>query len=150
MDAAGVCLEFPSQLAHGFKEWQRLNVADRTADFRNHEVEISGFAKQLDVSLDFVGYVRNNLNGFAKILAVAFFVNYVLINPPRGYVVCAGGAHVREAFIVAEVKVGLMAVDRNITFPVFIRIQSSGVNIDVRVEFLDGDAKAARLKQASE
>ena len=53
----------------------------------------------------------------------------------------------QEALVVTEVKIRLRPVFGNIAFAVFIGIQGPGVDIDIWVEFLDGDAKTARLEK---
>ena len=52
-----------------------------------------------------------------------------------------------ETFVVAQIEVGLGAIFRDITFTMFIRIQRSGIDVDVGVEFLDGDAESAGLQK---
>ena len=55
----------------------------RTADFRNHEIVFVLLAQIEHVALNFVGDVRNNLNGFAQIVAAAFFVDNALVDAFR-------------------------------------------------------------------
>ena len=50
-----------------------------------------------------------------------------------------------KALVVAEVKVGLGAIDGHITLAVLVWIQCSRVNIDIGVDFLYGDGVAAGL-----
>lgn len=39
-----------------------------------------------------------------------------------------------ESLVVTQVKVGFVSIDRHITFSMFIRVQCSGIYIDVRIE----------------
>jgi hypothetical protein len=48
---------------------------------------------------------------------------------------------------VAEVEVGFGAVVGYITFAVLVGIERAGVDVDVGVELLDGDAEAAGLQK---
>src|SRR5918996_5448792 len=68
----------PSELTNGFQERQSLNVADRTANFTNCEIE--AFSCNQNSSFDFVGNVRNHLNGSAEIIAPPFFANDGLVD----------------------------------------------------------------------
>ena len=46
---------------------------------------------------------------------------------------------------MSEVKVGLVTIVSDIAFAVFVGVQRTRIDIDVRVEFLDGDAVATCL-----
>ena len=56
------------------------------------------------------------------------------------------GADTREAFVVAEVEVGLGTVHGHIALAVFVGVERPWVDIDIGVEFLDGDREAAGLQ----
>ena len=51
---------------------------------------------------------------------------------------------------MAEVKISFCAIICNKTFSVFIRIKCSRINIDIRVEFLNGNRMPACLKELAE
>jgi hypothetical protein len=51
---------------------------------------------------------------------------------------------------VAEVEVGFGAVLGDEDLAVLVRRHRAGVDVEVRVEFLDGDAEAARLQHAAD
>ncbi len=52
-----------AELADGLEEGQGLDIADSAADFTQHEIYV--FITDLNEIFNFVGYMRNNLNGFA-------------------------------------------------------------------------------------
>jgi hypothetical protein len=87
--------------------------------------------------------VGNDLHGLAEIVAAAFLVDHALVDTACGDIVRTGGAHVGEAFVVPQVEVGFMTVDGHIAFAVFVRVQCPRVDVDVRVEFLDGYSVAS-------
>src|SRR5207247_5697010 len=58
-----------AHLANRFEEGKRFNVADGAADFDNHNVD--AFGDFLDSGLNFVGNVRDHLDGFAEVIAAA-------------------------------------------------------------------------------
>ena len=137
MDNQAVAPELPTQLPYGFKKRQRFYVAHNTADFCDYEIKFAGVAKLFDITFDFVGYVRHNLHCFPQIVATAFFVDYALVDSPRGHVVGSCCADIGEALIVPQVEVGFVAVDCHVAFSVFIGVECAWVNVDVGVEFLD-------------
>ena len=57
---------------------------------------------------------------------------------------------VEEALVVADVEVGLGAVVGDEDLAVLERVHRAGVDVEVRVELLHGDAQPARLEQAAE
>ena len=147
VNAHGVAAELPLELANGFDEGQTFDVADRTADFRDHKI-IAAFLAQVEhVAFDFVGDVRNHLDGFAQVVAAAFLFDHALVDAARGEIVVARGLDAREALVVAEVEVRFLSVVRHVAFAVLIGVERTGVDIDVRVEFLDRNVVAARLEQ---
>ena len=46
---------------------------------------------------------------------------------------------VQEALVVPQVQIGLRTVHRHVTFPVLVGVERAGIDVDVRVELLDGD-----------
>ncbi len=66
-----VTTDFVAHLANGFQKRQRFNVAHGSPDFDNHHIVIVG--NGFDGVFDFIGDVRNDLNGFPQIIAASFF-----------------------------------------------------------------------------
>ena len=147
VDAEAVLAKFPTELAHGFEIGKRLDVADSAADFSDDEIEIAGVAEQLYVSLDFVGDMRHNLYGLAKIVAAAFLIDNALVDTSGGDVVGACGLDVGKPLVVTEVEVGFVAVDSYVAFAVLVWVECSRVDVDVGVEFLDCYFVAASFEQ---
>ena len=144
MDEKGV---FPpnvgAHLAQGFDERQRLNVAHRAADFHNHDFRAGGLRHLANAALDFVGNVGNNLDRAAEVVAAAFLGNHFGIDLAGGDIAVTVEADIHEAFIVAEVEVGFRAVVQHIHLAVLVRAHGARVDVDVRVEFLRRNGKAA-------
>src|SRR5215472_3167349 len=78
----------------------------------------------------------NYLHCFSQEFTGTFFINHCLINFSRGYIVCLRGKNVKETLIMAKVKICFGAIFSNITFTVFIWVKCSGININIRIEFL--------------
>ena len=55
--------------------------------------------------------------------------------------------HAEKSLVMPEVKVCLRPVFGDIALPVLVRIERTGVNVDVRVEFLDGYTESPCLKK---
>ena len=81
-------------------------------------------------------------------LAPSLLVDYALIDAARGHVVGLRGRNVRKPLVMSQIEVGLGAVLGYVAFAVLVRIQRAGIDIDVRVEFLDRYPVSARLQQA--
>jgi len=143
--ADGAVAEFPLQLTDGLKERCRLDVADGAANLGDDKVDLVVMLQ--DSVFNLIGDMRHHLYGLAEVVAVTFLVDNSLIDLTRGHRVGLCGADAREALVVTEVEVGLGAIDGHIALAVFVRVQRSRVDIDVWVEFLNGNAKAAGLQQ---
>ena len=48
---------------------------------------------------------------------------------------------------MAEVEVGLHAIDGDVALAVFVGVEGAGVDVDVGVKLLDGDFEATCLEQ---
>ena len=136
-----------AQLADRLDIRQGLDVADRAADFRNDDVVDFLRAEQLDAALDFIRNVRNDLHGLAQKLAPSLLVDYALIDAARGHVVGLRSRNVRKPLVMSQIEVGLGAVLGYVAFAVLVRIQRAGIDVDIRIEFLDGHLIAASLQQ---
>ena len=143
-----VLAHFERELAQCFEERKTLDVADRSPDFGNENID--ALARGIHTRLDFVGDVRDDLNGLAQIVAAAFLLEDVLVNLPRGEVVEAAELAVRETLVVPEVEVGFRAVVENVNFAVLERTHRSGVYIEIGVEFLDSDLQISCFQKSSE
>ncbi len=89
----------------------------------------------------------DHLHGLPKVIALSLLPYHLHVHASSGHIVGLGGANVQEPFVVAEIQVGLRPVLGDITFPVLIGVHGTGVHVDVRIEFLDGDPKASGLQQ---
>jgi hypothetical protein len=54
-----------------------------------------------------------------------------------------------KAFVVAEVEIGFGAVVGDEDFTVLIGRHGAGINVEVRIALLEGDAKTAAFEQAA-
>jgi hypothetical protein len=76
-----------AHLAYRFDNWQRLDIADCPANFHQHNVDVGRhFAHGI---LDFVGDVRNHLDGFAQVVAAPLLGDDLLVDAASGQVIVA-------------------------------------------------------------
>ena len=92
----------------------------------------------------------HHLNRLPQIVALALPFYDGLIDTPRGDGVVASSLNTGKPFVMPQVKVGFHTIYCHIAFAVLIGIQCSRVDIDVGVEFLNGDFIAPGLKQFSD
>ncbi len=79
-----------AHLADGFEEGKRLDIADGAADFADDDIDIVG--NLFHGGLDLIGDVRNDLHGFAEIVAAALLGDDLLVDAAGGEIVVAGEA----------------------------------------------------------
>ena len=144
--AADVDGELPDRL----QERQRLDIAHRAADLGDHDVDVLAVGDQLDAVLDLVGDVRDDLDGAAQVVAPALLADDRVVDRAGGDVRAARGVRVGEPLVVAEVQVGLRAVLGHEHLAVLERRHRPGIDVDVRIELLEGDLQAARDEQAAD
>ena len=140
--AAHILPELPDR----FQERERLDVANGSADLRDHDVVIRRQAPCR--RLDLVRHVRDDLDRDAEEVAAPLLRDDVLVDAARRDVVRLRERLVDEPFVVAEVEVGLRPVVRHVDFAVLERRHRPRVDVEVRVELLDRHAQAALDEQA--
>ena len=77
-----VACAFLGKLANRLQKRLAFNVADRAADFHQNNVNALCFVER-NPAFDFVGDVRNNLNGLSAVNAFAFVGKDVVIHTAR-------------------------------------------------------------------
>ena len=145
---AVVAAELDAELANGFEERQRLDVADRAADFHHADVGIAG--AELDGALDLVGDVRDHLHGGAEVVAAALLGDHAFVDAAGGEIAVAAGGGAHEALVVAEVEVALGAVIGDEHFAVLERAHGARIHVDVRVELDHGDLETAGFEDGAQ
>ena len=100
-------------------------------------------------TFDLVRDVWHYLNGLSQIVAVALTVDDGLVDAPRGDAVVTRSLNACESLIVSQVEVCLHAICRHVAFAMLVGVQRPWVNVDIRVELLNGDFVAACLQQLS-
>ena len=145
-----LCADFEDELPDRFQKRQPFDVAGRAADFGDDDVGFALLRNFANTVFDFVGHVRNDLDGFAEIVAAPFFENDVFVDLAAGEIVVAREDAVGEALVMAEVEIGLGAIVEHVDFAVLKRIHRPGIDVQIWIEFLEDDAEAAQLEQRAE
>ena len=94
--------------------------------------------------------MRDNLDGLSKICALALLADDGVVDFSCSDVVRLGGVDPEESLVVSQVKVGLGTVFSDITLAVLVWVERTRINIDIRVEFLDGYLQTPCLKKLCE
>ena len=139
----------PANLADGLKERLTLDVAHRAADLHNQHIRIRARSRTHHARLNFIRDVRDDLHRAAVIAACALTFDDRLVNLAGSCVVVPGKLFIDEPLVMADVQIGLRSVIRHIHFAMLVRVHCTGVHIQIRIQFADGDAISPALEQAA-
>ena len=146
--AGVVAAFFQAHLTDGFEEGQRLDVADRTADFDDGHVGPVGAT--FDRILDLVGDVRDDLHRLAEVFAAPFLLDHRLVDLAGGEVVRFLHFGAGEALVMAKVEVGFRTVFGDEDFAVLERAHRARVDVDVGIKLEVGDFQAPGFEDGPE
>ena len=145
-----VSAQVSAHLTRGLQEGLGLDITHGSANFRDDD--IGGIAMSIGHSLgahnalDFIGDVRDDLDGIAQVFAAAFLRNNGGVHLAGRRVRSTGEVHVQETLVVADIEVGFCAIfsDENLT--VLEGVHRPGIDVDVGVKLLHGNAQTARTQ----
>jgi len=72
------------------------------------------------------------------------------IDLPGRHIGIAADILINEPLVVPQVQVGLSPVDRDEYLPMLIGTHRSGIDVQVRIELLDGNLQPSRLQDTPE
>jgi len=101
------------------------------------------------IFLDFIGNVRNDLNRRAEIVAMTFFLQNGPVNFTGCNIRIFTEVNIDKTFIMPQVKVRFRTVICNEDFTVLVRAHRAGIDIDIRIEFLNCYFITAVFQQSS-
>ena len=129
--------DFIAELPDGFQEGEAFNIPDGAADFHNGHIKT--VCCVADEIFYFVGNMGNDLNGFPQIISAPFFSDDGVVNLSCGQVVAFAHAGGTESLVMSQIEIGFRAVIGYEHFAVLKRTHGSGIDINIRVQFLIGD-----------
>ncbi len=89
--------------------------------------------------------MRDDLNGTSAVIAPPLFLQNGPINFAGGDIGIFSQVFINKPFVMPQIQVGFRAVVGDEYFPMLYGVHGSGVDIDIRVEFLHGYFVAARF-----
>ena len=142
--------QIPLELTDGLDVRQGFDVADRTAYLGNDDIVFTCITEYLDTLFDLVGDVRDYLHGLAQKLTAALLFDDRKVNAAGGYVVGLGGFHIEKTLVMPQVEIRFRSVGSHVAFAMFVRVERTGIHIDIGIEFLDGYFVPSGLKKTSQ
>ena len=136
-------------LADRFQEREDLDVAHGAADLGDDHIDVFG-CHGVDATLDFVGDVRDDLHGLAEVVATPLGGQNGLVDGTSGGVGTSRQILVDESFVVPEIEVGFASIVGDEHLTVLVRVHRAGVDVDVRVQFLEGDPQTPHFQQTTQ
>ena len=100
--------------------------------------------------LDFVGHVRNHLDGLAEVIPTALFEDDLFVDAARSQVVLARQVRMRKPLIMAEIEIGFRAVVGDKDFAMLKGRHGARIDVQVRVELHQVDLKPPAFEQAAD
>ena len=137
-------------LADRLDERLALDVTDRAADLDEHDLGVERAPRLADAAPDLVRDVRDLLDGAAEEVALPLLADHLLVNLAGGGGVGLREVLVEEALVVPEVQVRLGAVVGDEDLAVLVGRHRAGVDVDVGIEFEDGDAQPSGAQDPAE
>ena len=106
----------------------------------------SSVVERADALLDLVGDVRDDLHRATEVVTAPFGVDHRPVDRTGRRVGRASQVLVDEPFVVTEVEIGFGTVVGDVDLAVFDRVHRARIDVDVRVELLHRDPKAAAFE----
>ena len=137
-----------AHLAQRFGERAALDVTDGAADFHQHDFRAGGLGDHGDAALDFVGDVRDDLDGAAQVVAPPLLADHFGVDLPGGDVAHPVQTDINKALVVTQVEVGFGPVVQHEDFAVLVGAHGARIHVNVRIQLLHRHFEAALFEQA--
>ena len=134
-----------TQLTHGLKKRQRLNVTSSTTNLDNRHVKTG--STFIDLQFDLVSNMRDDLNGSPQILSTTLFIEHVLIDATSTEAVFTSQTGANKTLVMAQIQIGFSAVFRDEHFAMLIRAHGTGIDVDIRIHLDQRHLEATGIKQ---
>ena len=148
MDVADIAAtDVESELTNRLEEGQDLDIAHCAADLGDDDVDVVAH-QSVDPALDLVGDVGNHLHRLAEIVTTPLSSDDRAVDRAGRPVGVGREVLIDEPLVVPEVEVGLAAIVGDEYLAVFEGVHRARIDVEIRVEFLHGDAEAPGLEEA--
>ena len=134
-------------LAHGFDERLRFDVADRAADLGDHHVRVGLLSHAVDELLDLARDVGDHLHRRAEVFAAALLLQHVPVHLAGRQVGKAVEVLVDEPLVMSQIQIRFRTVLGHIHLAVLVRAHRTGVDVDVGIELLRRHLQSSGLEQ---
>ena len=142
---------FLGELTEGFEEKVPFDVPDSAANFGNDDIGVGIFSGGLlKAVFDFIGDVRDELDRGAKILSFTLIFDDVFEDLPRTQAVGLGKGAVGKSLVVSQVEIGFRSVVEDVDLAVLVGRHRAGIDIEIRIEFLEEDFQTPVFEQSSD
>jgi len=122
---------FYGKFSYRFQKNFSLDVANSSPDLNDQKVCINTF----NTAFDFIRDMRNHLDGASQKHSFPFFFNNVFIDLSCSNIVAAFHINAGKSFIMTQIKICFVSVIGYEYFSVLVGIHSSGINIEIRINF---------------
>ena len=128
---------FRLKLANGFEEWQAFDVTNGAADLTQHEIDV--FIVNRQPVFDFIRHMGNHLDRLTEVIAIAFLIQNVGVDPARRHTVGLAAGHAGKSLVVPKVQIRLSPVIGDEHLAMLKRAHRAGIDIQIRVKFAKAD-----------
>ena len=143
--------DFEAKLANRFEKRLTLDVTRRPADLGDDDIGgIVGLTDTADPADDLIRDVRDHLDGLAEVASPALAVYDGLVDLTGGHAVVPRDIDIDKPLVMAQIQIGFGTVVRDKHLAVLEGTHRSGVDIDIRIHFLDGHLEPALLQKKTE
>jgi len=133
-------------LADGLKEGESLDVAHRAPHVDNNPARLALPRHLAATPLYLIGDMRHHLDGATEKHTLPLLSDDGTINLPGGHTGGSGKIGIDEAFVMTQVEVSFSTILGNVDLAMLIRRHRTWIDIDVRVQFLNGDRDITTLQ----
>src|SRR5258706_4221189 len=134
--------KFPDRLEEG----QTLDIPRGPPNLSDNHIGFGSLGNLMDAILNFIRHMRDHLHGFAEIIAATLFIQNGLVNLAARQIVEPSELGLRETLVVTEIQIGFRAVIEDINFSMLKGTHGPRIDIEIRVELLQGNFEPAILE----
>lgn len=92
----------------------------------------------------------DNLYGGSQVFPLSFFIDHRLVDFACRHVGGFGQIFINETFVVSQIEIRFRAVISDKDLAVLVRTHGTGIDIDIRVKFLNGNFVPSVFQKTAE